>query len=292
MGDERFDEGMRLLQKQKFDEAIDFFKKFVLADPSDERAWRKLAVSYAAQGQLESAQKSAEEALGLNPNDPEILDLLTGIHSLIGHDEEVLQYSERSIEARPDSPRPWVTKILKLFEMKRVEGAKESYREAIEKAPAIRDPEYWNDLAVDLFGDDDPLGAIAFLDFLIDLEPDEISYMFNKLRPLSRLGRFDEVMALAEEIISKDPFLSPAWMAKGSSLLALDRQDDAIKCFEKALLIDPTNAEARVLIERIAKSLEDEMKGKPMKKGLFGLKWEDEEAMKEEERKEKRERTY
>jgi hypothetical protein len=34
------------------------------------------------------------------------------------------------------------------------------------------------------------------------------------------------------------------------------------------------------------------MKGKPMKKGLFGLKWEDEEAMKEEERKEKRERTY
>jgi tetratricopeptide (TPR) repeat protein len=255
MSEQKFDEGIVLLHSQKFEEAIDFFKKFVEADPSDGDAWRKLAVSYAGAGKLEEALKSAEEAEKLSPLDPEILDLMGSIHSLLNHDEEVLRYADKSIQANPENTRPWINKFLILHSLGRIEDAKKCYLQGVKMAPAIRDPEFWNDLVVDLHGDKDPEKTIAFLDLLIELDPEEISYKFNKLRPLERLERFEDVLQLANEIIEAVPELSPAWQVKGICLLSLEKYEEALRCFERTIRLDPQNSEAMVLKERTLKFL-------------------------------------
>ncbi len=257
MAENRFDDGIFLMHTDRFEEAVDFFKSFVDADPSDVEAWYKLAVAYLGAGRLDEGLASTERAVELKPDDPELLDLMGGICSLKNDDEAALEYFERAIEARPDHTRGWISKIMTLRTLDRIEEAKEAYREGVERAPSLKDPEEWNDLAGAIFDRGDYLATIDFLDFLLGLEPEEMSYKFNKLGPLSKLKRYDAVAELAEELVESMPDFVPGWMVRGIALLGLERYDGAVESFDRAILLDPTNAEAREMKMRTLEYLEE-----------------------------------
>ena len=257
MEENRFDDGIFLMHTDRFEEAVEFFKSLTEADPSDVEAWYKLAVAYLGAGRLDEGLASTERAIELKPDDPELLDLIGGIWSLKNDDETALEYFERAIEVRPDHARGWISKIMTLRTLDRIDEAKEAYREGVERAPNLNDPEEWNDLAGAIFDRGDYLAAIDFLDFLLDLEPEEMSYKFNKLGPLSKLKRYDAVADLAEELVESMPDFVPGWMVRGIALLGLERYDEAVESFDRAILLDPTNVEAREMKQRTVEYLEE-----------------------------------
>ena len=260
MSDDRFTEGIFLMHTDRFEEAVEFFKGFVDIDPSEVEAWYKLAVAYLGAGRLDEGQACAERAVDLRPDDPELLDLLGGISSLKNDDEGALDFFDKAIEAKPDHVRGWISKIMTLRNLDRVEEAKEAYRQGVRQAPALRDPEEWNDLAGAIFDRGDYAATVDFLDFLLDLEPDEASYKFNKLGPLSKLKRYDAVADLAGELVEAMPDFVPGWMVRGIALLGLERYDEAVESFDRAILLDPTGNEARKMKERTLEYLEEARK--------------------------------
>jgi len=50
MAEDRFTEGIFLMHTDRFEEAVEFFKEIVEADPSDVGGWYKLAVAYLGAG--------------------------------------------------------------------------------------------------------------------------------------------------------------------------------------------------------------------------------------------------
>ncbi|AET64634.1 tetratricopeptide repeat protein [Methanothrix harundinacea] len=257
MGEDRFAEGIFLMHTDRFEEAVEFFREIVEADPSDVEGWYKLAVAYLGAGRLDEGRASAERAFDLRPEDPEILDLLGGISSLKNDDEGALEYFDRAIAAKPDHLRGWISKIMTLRNLDRVEEAKEAYRQGVGVALTLRDPEEWNDLAGAIFDRGDWQATIEFLDFLLDLEPEEPSYKFNKLGPLSKLKRYDAVAELAEELVEAMPDFVPGWMVRGIALIGLERYDEAVESFDRAILLDPTGNEAREMKKRTLEYLKE-----------------------------------
>jgi len=261
MSEDRFQDGILLLHTERFVDAVDFFKRFVEENPSDGPAWEKLAVSYLGAGLLEEGEMAAEKSSELDPKNPDILALLGGIRSLKGNHEDALSYFDLAIEAKPDHTRSWISKTTTLRSLGRTDEAKKAYQAGVERDPRLNDPENWNDLAGAIYDDERYQETVEFFDFMIELEPDEISYKFNKLAPLSKMKKYDEVVDLATEILEDQPDFLPAWMVKGISLLALRRYHEALECFSKAVKIDPANNEAlnmKSRIELYLKSVESE----------------------------------
>jgi tetratricopeptide (TPR) repeat protein len=69
---------------------------------------------------------------------------------------------------------------------------------------------------------------------------------YSKGCSLNSLGRYDEAVRCYEKALEIDPRFAMAWNNKGASLgnLGRYRYDEAIRCYEKALEIDPRIAAA------------------------------------------------
>jgi len=66
----------------------------------------------------------------------------------------------------------------------------------------------------------------------------------NKGVSLSSLGHFEEAIRCYDKALAIDPLDVSAWNDKGASLNGLERFEEAIRCYDKALVIDPRNAYA------------------------------------------------
>jgi tetratricopeptide (TPR) repeat protein len=73
---------------------------------------------------------------------------------------------------------------------------------------------------------------------------DDAAAWFNKGDGLEDLGRSDEAIKCYDRALEIDPQYEWAWIGKGFSLASLDRLDEALECFDKALEINPQYADA------------------------------------------------
>jgi len=76
--------------------------------------------------------------------------------------------------------------------------------------------------------------------------PDEFraSEWANKGKSLQHLRRFDEAIKCHDRALEINPQLAEVWSNRGNSLHSLGRFDEAIKCHDRALKINPQLAEA------------------------------------------------
>jgi serine/threonine protein kinase len=78
--------------------------------------------------------------------------------------------------------------------------------------------------------------------------PEEIEFeaweWINKGHSLNSLGRFDEAIKCYEQALEINPQNVLAWNNKGASLNSLGRFDEALGCYDQAIKIDPQDADA------------------------------------------------
>lgn len=75
-------------------------------------------------------------------------------------------------------------------------------------------------------------------------EPDSAEIHNNKCLALINLNRFDEAIKCDDKVLKIDPNDFGVWNNKGFSLYELYRSDEAIECYDKALEINPNFFEA------------------------------------------------
>jgi tetratricopeptide (TPR) repeat protein len=70
------------------------------------------------------------------------------------------------------------------------------------------------------------------------------AFLNNKGASLAALGRHQEAIRCLDKALALDPRDAYTWLNKGGSLAALGRREEAINCYDKALALDPREAKA------------------------------------------------
>ena len=89
----------------------------------------------------------------------------------------------------------------------------------------------------------DPEEKVRYCTKFLEIEPKAAAFMWRyKWEALCDLGRYEEAIACCDKALEIDPKNADAWINKGVALDHLERYEKTIWCWDKALEIDPMNA--------------------------------------------------
>ena len=115
-------------------------------------------------------------------------------------------------------------------------------RRAVELAPS------WTvakaNLALVLGRNGKPAEALALLDDIFAVEPENVGHWNLKAATLARLGEFEGAIQLYEDVLKHAPHQPKMWTSYGHMLKTIGRQADGIASYRKAIEIRPTLGEA------------------------------------------------
>ncbi len=123
----------------------------------------------------------------------------------------------------------------------RLKDAENLLRRAVELAPGFTAAR--SNLAMVLYRQNRPLEAIAELDGLQQIDPDNIGGANLKAAALGRLGDYEEALALYEQVLSQIPDQPKLWMSYGHTLKTVGKQAECIAAYRRALEIRPSLGE-------------------------------------------------
>lgn len=85
----------------------------------------------------------------------------------------------------------------------------------------------------------------------MSLKPQAAITLNNKADALNKLGKYEEAMENIDEALKKDPKIPALFLTKGEILINLNKCNKALKCFDKALEINPDYEPAKKAREEI-----------------------------------------
>ena len=208
-----------------------------------------------------------------------VYDLLMSIESIfimLGKNNDVLEYCNKTIELDPLYLNGWINKGNSLFILGEYDESVEAYDEAIKLDPkyaiawnskgnslfilgeynesveaydeAIKlDPKYadaWGNKGNSLYSQDKYDEAIEAIDEAIKLDPKSANFWNNKGNSLYSQDKYDEAIEAYDEAVKLNPKSAIAWNGKGDSLYSQDKYDEAIEAYDEAIKLDPKYANA------------------------------------------------
>ncbi len=238
---------------------------------------REEAQAFLEDGDYRAALQCYDRLLAEHPEDKVFWFDKAEIHVILDEPEEALQCYTRVLDLDRRNRQAWFERANLLYGMGRLADAVDALREAIRIAPRksgdivlkaeqLRRDGHAND-AVILFQavlDVDPGNGRAVLglgDAFLDLgdidaaeglftralgkEGKDPELLYRKGELLNRKGRWGAAIQFYNRALALKWDLTGAWLAKARILVAHERAQEALECFEKALSLDPENEDAR-----------------------------------------------
>jgi tetratricopeptide (TPR) repeat protein len=115
-------------------------------------------------------------------------------------------------------------------------------RRALELSPAFFAAR--SNLATVLYRQNRPAEAVAELERLVADDPDNAGNTNLKAAAHSRLGDYDEALALYADVLKKHPEQPKVWMSYGHVLKTVGRQTESIEAYRQAIRLAPPLGEA------------------------------------------------
>ena len=212
------EEGTRLQQLGRLDEAEGLLRRILAWNPRDPEARHMLGV-------LRLQQNRAAEALDII--EPLVMeqsataDMRTHhglvLHAL-GRDNEALADFERALTLKPENPMTLLYRGNVLLALGRCAEALESYERLIGRVPNYG--EGWFRRGAALWRLDRSEAALASFDRALQFDPAHFEALFNRGTVLLNLERYDEAFAAYEEARRRAPDHSHVLGASASALLS------------------------------------------------------------------------
>jgi len=235
-------------------EAIAHFEAAARINPNDAYVQNDLAETLARlPGHGPEELVHYEQALRLNPNYPEAHNnLAVALAAIPGRLPEALDHFEQALRLNPDFVAAHTNLAFQLEALPgRLPEAVSHYREAVRIQPD--DPDLENDLAVALAKLPDGLPeAIAHFERAIALKPADADLRYNLANQLMKVpGRLPEAIAQYEEALQIRPEFTSAHYNLALAQAKAGNYEQAARQLERVLALDPGNAPARAILERL-----------------------------------------
>lgn len=200
-------------------------------NPADKTARLFLARSLVELKDFDGALKLLIQLNREDPKNTEVLYTLGGVYSSLA---EITMGKIQTVD--PDS---YLLELVlgKVSEIKQVfTDAAEHYRRAIERAPDV--PDLYYRYAHALWEAGDSSGALAAYNRALDRN----SYDYRAQWESARILLSDnpqEALRRANRALALKPDVAGAQIIRGRALLSLEKPNDAIEAFKKAIVLDP-----------------------------------------------------
>ena len=150
-----YEQGLKALEEEDYEEAISCFLEAVNEDPQNELAYSKLGGSYLMTGDVESAINSFQNVTSINPENGIAWGNI-GYLFLIGKEKpdpvEALDALTRAVEFVSDDPGIWINKGIAHLLNTESESALESFNNAIDLKPDGSRAYYWKGITLSDLG--------------------------------------------------------------------------------------------------------------------------------------------
>lgn len=228
-------------KKKQFDAALRHYERAVELDPTEITFLLNVAAVYFERKEYQRCIEQCERAIEIGRENRADFKLIAKAFTRIGRAYEKLEnwkqakvYYEKSMsEHRTPEIRRLLSDIEKII--------KEQERKAyVDPVKAEEEKELGNRK----YKAGDYAGAMKHYSEAIMRNPDEPKYYSNRANCYTKLAAFDLGLKDCEKCVEIDPKFIKGWIRKGKILQGLKQQGKALTAFQKALELDPSNAEA------------------------------------------------
>jgi tetratricopeptide (TPR) repeat protein len=242
--------GSRLVERKKYQEAVECFLVAVALRPDSALAQYNLGMSLKNKGEVDEAIACYRKAVALDPK-------FAAAHYNLGNalgargkqDEAFACYQKASacyrqaIALAPTDAKAHYHFGVTLKALGKEDQAIASYRQAIHLDPTLALAH--TNLGGALAARGEVEEALACCKKALDLDPTNAQTHYNLGAAWSARGKEDEAIDCYQKALAIDPALTLAHTNLGGALLARRRVEEAITCFRNALALAPTDAKAR-----------------------------------------------
>ena len=235
--------GSLLSQAGKPDKAVKLLKKALTKAPDHFPAQHDLALVLAQSGRHPEALAAFSRAAEINDQSAELHFNTAHLHELLGQSDAALDAYAKALQINSRFTPAWSNRADLLASCRRTTEALEHYDRALEIEPSLANT--WlnkGNLLVHLRRFDD---AIGHYQKAIAANPGHFVAWSNLGTAYLRLNRLDDAQHAHQCAIDLNPQYSRGWAGKGVVLHDRQQFADALRHFDKAILLDKKDGEAR-----------------------------------------------
>ncbi len=256
--------GISLYHLDRKEEAIRCYDRGLELDPRSAIAWLNKGNASFALGHSKDALDCYNNALELDQHHTHALHGKGRALARLGRQEEAVRCYDQVLKLDPRDIQTWYDKGILVYEMGDIESAIPCFDKVIEHKPAYAPAYYAKGQA--LIQGHHHWAALPCFEKVVELDPQHVESWF-RLGWIQVQGpyddqRFRKALHYFEKVLSLNPQHADAWAFKGNCLDQLDltRQaminpdgvrgsdplygTESMRCFSKALEIDPRNLRA------------------------------------------------
>jgi len=257
-------------------EALEVLEDLVETDGDDQRLWMDKGRVHLRLEQPEVAKRSFSHALEIGGVDAEVLALLGRTLADLGEHAEALKVLERAIELSPDDPEVRLLAGKTMMALNKHSLAEQEFSRVLKDRP--RDVDVLRLRKLCLIHQEKHAELVKVCDQVLDLDPRDVQTLVDQgaaytaqghlpqaLRSYQRaadlkdndvaihemvaaslkaLDQREDLMSVADQILTLDPEHKEAWTDKGVLLRDKGRNEEALRCFEEIVRVDPDDAAA------------------------------------------------
>ncbi|MBU3560439.1 tetratricopeptide repeat protein [Polynucleobacter hallstattensis] len=194
------------------------------------------------QGKFKEAQAFYEQALTIDPNHFDVLQLLGTLFLEAGQFIKAVEFLTKALQIKPDFVEAYSNLGIALQELQRFEEALVSYNEAIRINPNYA--EAYSNRGIALKELERFEEALVSYDQAISIKPDNAEAHSNRGVVLQTLQRFEEALVSYNEAIRINPNYVEAYCNRGIVLKELERFEEALVSYDTAIRIRPDYVDA------------------------------------------------
>lgn len=233
--------GNAAYKKKEFDKALEHYNKAIEHDPTDITFYNNIAAVYFERKEYEECIKTCEKGIEIGRENRADFKLIAKAFQRIGNTyrkmENYKQAKTYYEKAMSEHRTPEVKTLLSEVEAKIKEEERRAY---IDPVKAEEEKEQGNEY----FKKGDYSNAVKHYSEAIKRNPDDPKLYSNRAACYTKLAAFDLGLKDCEMCIKLDDKFIKGYIRKGKILQGMQNPSKASAAYQKALELDPNNAEA------------------------------------------------
>jgi tetratricopeptide (TPR) repeat protein len=251
----RLNQGFRLLQQGKADEALSIALNITKQVPRSPDARHFLALCHKAKGNLPDALEAFQQAVALGPGNPHIRGNYANLLKSLGRIEEALLSYRRAVEASPAFVQGWINLGLAALDTRKTAEALAAFERAVALEP--RSGSAWQGLGNAKRASGDLQGAEHAFRKAVELAPDRGPAWVNLGVVVRLLGRPAEALPLLERA-RKAGFTGPELLdAESGARIDLGEIEEALAVTRRLTKTAPWYAPGHEMLAHLLWEHED-----------------------------------
>lgn len=258
--------GNALDEAQRFDEAIDAFKKSLMIDPKDSSVLYNLGIAYKHRGKPEMAIESWSRAADLNPDNPQPLIAVANFYYENLNFNEAEDAYVRIIRRWPDLPEPNFRLGGLYFQKNNLDSAAKAYQRCIDHDPksdlARRSYINLSMIYSKKSGEENIIKADEMSQKALLLKPGDAESLFAYGVVLAKQGNHERAIDTYYQAIastSDHKLTANIYNNIGKSFFSRRDYQKAMQAFTRGVEEDPLNEEIRLNRKTAMQAYEQEL---------------------------------